>query len=553
MSAVKAKGRKLLKRIRPDERIKIALFLSLLLSCLSGIIMVSRIRPQGAAYFFTSIDVVVFFLILLPLGASEALHDLILKRAQIGFLKNAKRIFTSAFIHVAVYVLLIMIIWGLLALKFSENFLFGKAGYTTLLWGMPLFAADAFIMILRGYSDGYYRGHHSSYALLFRQALLFVLMVIFAGRDSSSGLLVSKLLRNEEVAYIYDAIGSLRILLIVSVLCVIILFILLLGGHPDRRVKRAKDNNRKHESPTGQFYSFSFPLSGAAVCFLSFHYASLLMFGRTYRNGKELLQPYIWGMYSGIAGMLYLMPLGLIFLLLYNSLRLTGNSIKREDRGELRIRCMNLSGEAMIICFFFVIFYLAAGFNIPKGLFGVDSALAVRLVYFGAIPLLFCAIALNTSMQLIILRCRRRLMLHCVIALIPSVALMQFMPGVSIASIGIYSLIVSAVLFYLIITVLNYVHLIQYVHYSLDFLRVLILPALCSLAPGVAVFLLGLLFSLFMPALLNVIICFILYTCGWFFAICKSGLISVYSLRRIPLGRFIGKLGRKLHLLGEEE
>ena len=553
MSAVKGKGRKLLKRIRPDDRIRIAIFLSQLLAVISGLIIVYRIKPSGAAYLFSALDIAVFALVLLPLGASEAVHDLVLKRQQIGFLKNAKRIFTTSTLHLLGYVLICLIIWGVTATRFSENFLFGKSGNTTLLWAMPIFAIDAFVLLLRGYSDGYYRGHHSAYILLIRQAFLFILVLLFAGRDSASGLQVAKLLRNEEVKYIYDAIGIERLLLIVSAVTLILLFITLIGGHPDRNVKRGKDNNRKHESPTGQFYSFAFPLSGAALCFLSFHFASLLLFGRTYRNGKQLLQSYIWGMYSGVYELICLVPLSLIFFLLYNSLRLTGSSVKREDRGELRLRCMNLSGEAMIICFFFVFFYAAMGPHILKGVFGVESALGRRLIYFGLIPLTLCAVSLNTSMQLIILRCNSRLMLHCLIAFIPSVALMQFMPALSIGSIGIYSVIVGCSLYHLILSGLNYLYLVQYLHYSMDILRVFLLPALCALAPCVILCLLGLLFSLFMPPLLIVIICFPLYCLAFFFAICKSGLINVYSLKRVPLGRYISKLGRKLRFLGDEQ
>ena len=222
MSAVKEKGRKLLKRIRPDDRLKLSVFLSFILNFISGFIIVSRIRPSGAAYLFSTLDVAIFALVLLPLGASEALHDLILKRAQIGFLKNAKRIFTSAFLHILGYVIICLIIWGISAQVFSEHFLFGKSGYTTLLWAMPIFAVDAFILLLRGYSDGYYRGYQSAYILLAGQFIYFLMVVFFAGRDTVSGQQVAKLLRNEEVQYIYDAIDIERLVLIASSIILLI-------------------------------------------------------------------------------------------------------------------------------------------------------------------------------------------------------------------------------------------------------------------------------------------------------------------------------------------
>ena len=130
---------------------------------------------------------------------------------------------------------------------------------------------------------------------------------------------------------------------------------------------------------------------------------------------------------------------------------------------------------------------------------------------------------------------------------------MQFMPALSIGSIGIYSVITCCSLYHLILSLLNYIHLIQYLHYSMDILRVFLLPALCALVPCIIICLLGLLFAFFMPPLLIVLICFPLYSLAFFFAICRTGLINIYSLKRVPLGRYISRLGRKLHFLGDEQ
>ena len=553
MSAVKKAVKNPFRKIHPENRHKLAVFFSVLLCCFSRLICVYRIRPQGAAYLFTAYDILLFALVLIPLGTSEAVHELIQKRREIGFHRNAKRIFVSAFLHIAAYVLIVMIIWGFGAKPFSESFLLGKAGLSTLLWMMPVFAADAFILLFRGYFDGQHKRNRSVYIILFRQIVVFLLILFFSGIDSASGQQVSKLLRNEEVKYIYDASGVIKILCIASAVTLLILFGVLMNGHHERLLQRGNDNNRKHESPTGQFYSAAFPLSGAVLCFLSFHFASFLVFGRVFRSGNSVLQSYVWGMYSGIYQTVCLMPFMLIFFLLYNTYKKNTGVMSREEKGELRIRCMNLSGESMIICFFFAGFNLAMAPQIVNGLFGVDSALGRRLICFGTIPMIFCCFAINTSMQLIMIRAVKRLMIHCLIALVPAVGFMIFMPSMNISDIGIYSLIVAGSIYYLLITLMNYLHLIKYLHYNLDVLRVILAPALCALIPAAAVFLLGLLFKLFMPDILSLIICFILYLFAYFFAICRTRLVTVYSLKRIPLGPYIFKLGRKLHFLGDEE
>ena len=552
-SGRKKPGKDLFKKISPNDRLRFAILFSVILCCFTRLICVMRIRPQGAAYLFTSFDLLIFAMVLLPLGASEALCALIRRRREIGFLKNAKRIYVSAFFHILGYVVIVALIWGLGARAFSEDFLMGKAGYTTLLWMLPVFTADAFIFLLRGYSDGHYHGRHSVYIILIRQLVLFLLTIIFAGRDSASGLQVGKLLRNEEVQYIYGASAIIRILGICSIAALVVFLAALMSGHHERSLKRNRDNNRKHESPTGQFYSATFPITAAVVSFMSFHFVSMLCFGKIYREERSMLQSYIWGMYSGIYQTLCLLPFMLIFFLLFNTYKKYSGNMSREEKGEFRIRCMNLSGETTIICFFFTASYLAMAPQILKGMFALDSALGRRLVWFGMIPFILCCFALNTSMQLLTIGSVKRLVIHCLIALIPAAGFMLFMPAMNISDIGIYSLIVAGSIYYLLVTLLNYLHLIKFLHYNIDILRVILAPAGCAFVPGLVVFLLGLLFSLFMPDLLSVIICFLLYLFAHFFAICRTGLITVYSLRRIPLGRYIAKLGRKLHFLGDEK
>ncbi len=553
MSAAREAGRRLLKKIGPEERLRLSIFCSILLTFLSRLIIVRRISPSGAAYLFSSVDILIFFLVLIPVGASEAVHDLIHKRKKIGYMKNAGRIFLSAFLHILAYVVFVIILWIFCARRFSETFLFGKAGLSTLLAMLPLFAADAFTLIFRGHSDGYYGGTHSGYIMLLRQFLAFVLVLIFAGINSASGSSVSALLRNNVVEYIYDANGVLVLLMIAAFATLILYTLTVMGGHYERSLKRGRDTNRKHESPTGMFYSMTFPFSLAFLSFLSFHFASLLVYGKTLKDSISWLKSYVWGMYSGVLGSLCLLPYVMIFFLIYNSIRKLGYGMKGEDRGEYRIRCMNLSGESMLICFFFAVFYAVEAPFLTGGLFKLESALAVRLIWFGIIPMILCCIAINTSMQLILIKKFGMLGLHCLIALIPALLIMIFIPGINVAGMGIYSLLLASGVFYLICALLNYIRLSRELHYSFDPMRVIVLPALCAIASGVPVLILSLLFSLFMPHILIVIIGFVLYFFCFFFAICKAGLISIYSLKRIPLGRYFAKLALKLRFLEEEE
>ncbi|MBP5608224.1 MAG: hypothetical protein J6X66_08170 [Lachnospiraceae bacterium] len=553
MSSAREAGRRLLKKISQEERLRLSIFCSIWLTFFTRLIIVRRISPSGAAYFLSSADILVFFLVLIPVGASEAVHDLIQKRKKTGFMRNAGRIFATAFLHILAYVILVIILWIFNAGRFSESFLFGKAGLSTLLAMLPLFAFDAFTLILRGHSDGYYGGTHSGYIMLIRQFLAFLLVLIFAGINSSSASSVSALLRNNEVQYIYDANGILVLFMIAAFAALILYSLTVAGGHFERSLKRGKDNNRKHESPTGLFYSMTFPFAMAFMAFLSFHFVSLLVYGKTLKSAMTSLKSYIWGMYSGVLGSLCLLPYLMIFFLIYNSVRKLGYGLKGEDRGEYRIRCMNLSGESMLICFFFAVFYAVMAPSLIKGLFGIDSVLALRLVWFGMIPMILCCIAVNTSMQLMLISSFGALSIHCLLALIPALSIMIFIPGINIEGLGIYSVILASGVYYLVCVILNYLKLARELHYSFDILHVIVLPALCAVIAGIPVLLLSLLFSLFMPHILSVIICFALYFFCYLFAVCRAGLISIYSLKRIPLGRYIAKIALKLRFLEDEE
>ncbi|MBR3524347.1 MAG: hypothetical protein IKO11_00745, partial [Lachnospiraceae bacterium] len=105
MSArVTAKKKSKSRSIIPVPGTAGCVFLALLFGFLSACLITQRISPRGAAGFYSAFCVHVFFLMLFPLGAAQALRSLVGRRYAGGFFRNAARLGVAAAVNGAVFV-----------------------------------------------------------------------------------------------------------------------------------------------------------------------------------------------------------------------------------------------------------------------------------------------------------------------------------------------------------------------------------------------------------------------------------------------------------------
>ena len=264
-------------------------------------------------------------------------------------------------------------------------------------------------------------------------------------------------------------------------------------------------------------------------------------------EAERLIRSYRWGMFGGVYCVFGFLPLAFVFLLQYSAAAQVSTGAERRNLAEVRLKCQSLNTLGGLILSFFCVFMAVMAPELAKGIMGVDSAMTVRLLRFGSIPLLICGFALMSSMQILMLKRERRVILHCFLALPPSGLVYYFLRPM----IDIYAMFPAAGLFFGLILAQNLRQLWRMIRYQVHPVESVLMPLGICLTGGAGILLLGLLFGLFLPALPVLVICGGLYFFFCFIAACRFRLLTAYGLRTLPFGEYFIRLGLRLKQIKE--
>ncbi len=525
---------------------KASVILALLFGFLSACLVTARISPRGAAVFFSAFSVHLFFLMLFPLGAAQAVRILVGRRVSSGFFRNARRLGVAASVNGGVYAAVVALLWLPFAGRIADRFLMGPGNEMPLLWMFPLFAADTALLLLCAYIDGTEKNGTAAKAFLIRQFCAFLFLLVFSGMSNTTGEQAAKLLHYDGIRYIYGA-GSAAMLLLPGTLAAVIYCVIKLrAGRSDREEKLRKDAYRKHESPSGLLYTAGFPLSFSMLGFFSLLFVAFLI-DSSVSESERLIRSYQWGIYGGVYCVLGFLPLALVFLLQYSAAAQVRTGAERRNLAEVRLKCQSLNSMGGLLLSFFCVFIAAMAPQLAKGMMGVDSSMAVRLLRFGSIPLLISGFALMSSMQIVMLKREGKVILHCFLSLPPAGLVYYLLRPM----LSIYAMLPAAALFFALILAQNLRQLWRMIRYQVRPAESVLQPLVICIVPGVVILILGLLLSLFLPSLVVLLFCGILYFFGCFIAACRFGLLTAYGLRTLPFGEYFIRLGLRLKQIRE--
>ncbi|MCR5250903.1 MAG: polysaccharide biosynthesis C-terminal domain-containing protein [Lachnospiraceae bacterium] len=548
MSASKKKRglRKKIEHLGGAESAQLYFFLAVCLFFFGRCIIVSRIGIKGSAYLFSSGDLMMFLLMLFPIGAAAAVERLLRIRASLGAWRNAGRIFASASLHAAAYLLISGVLWGVLSEEISARFLIGRVGQMALITMLPMYLLSGMSVILFAACNAYAERRRAAVIAGVSGLFSFLLILFFSGLRNNTGAKVSELLMNAEVRYIYGASGVIRLMVVAAGAALLFLLFLYGRGFQERKKKSRDDKNKRHESPSGMLYLNSFPVAFSLLLFCGVHFASLFCGRLLFAKDASAVYSYQWGNYSGVLLSFALLPLLLIFLIMQHSFREIEQGLEEGGVAELRLKAVSLLRHALIVLLFFAALYLAAASPLCRGLLKCDSAMSVRMLRLGVPVLILAGLALCSMMLLLALHRVREVIVHSLIALVPSL-LMLFLFSAQDA-LGIYAILPAQGIFFLLRFLLDLVFLIRALHPDFDPAE-LIRPFLCALAAGAAALVPALLFPLFLPQVLTAFICIAAAFFVYFFLVCRLQVLNAYRLRELPLGNLLMRLGRILHCL----
>ncbi|MBR1471688.1 MAG: hypothetical protein IJ600_08615, partial [Lachnospiraceae bacterium] len=445
------------------------------------------------------------------------------------------------------YIIICITLGFQLSLPITETMQLGKKSVLPFRWLLPLLAIDSLTLLFRGFLDTDEEAGISRGILLLRQAATLLFVSIFARIFHDDGAHVSKLFMNREVEYVYGAAGvAVGYLLGAAVGLILYIMFYFKALHRMQSSVNA-DRISKRENSNAIMGNNALIISLAFAGMYGMHFLAQLLAMRMYRNEGMLAGSYQWGIYSGVCCTISVIPVLLVILIHMGSSRQLALGMRQGDAHEVRIKCQGLSDVSMLLTFFFMAFHFAAAKSIAIGLFGTESALAVRLIRYSSVAIVFTVYALNTSLELFFMQKRSELVLHALAALIAGGVVTGLL--ISPQRLGIYAVILGKTVFALVLSMTNQVTLIRKLRLRPDWQGTFLWPFVYGLISGAVALLLTLLLGLFLPHLVVVILVFPISFLICFAIACIRGGITVYALSSLPLGDFFIQLGRMLTVL----
>lgn len=545
--------RKRVKKIQdnyPAEDLVIpaVILMIILLTAWTWAMIVSKNGLQGSAYFFTVADLILILMVSLPYTLKSVIASLVYKRVEQRQYRNAKSILNAGLLIAILYSIAVILLVYIFADSLSQSVLIGPKSYLTL----NILNCAILCYSISCTFQGYFEGMGGSFPLLTAsltgQLVMAAAAVIFSGIFTTQGIKAANVLGTQETRYAYGAAGAaIGVSIGIAAVCILMLFMYRLYGNYFRKLLKRDTVKRRTDTVdiVIQLVMQVLPMAGSYFVMLLYPVIDQTIFFRTGElRGETVMLTYQWGAYAGIFKGVLFLPLLIVLTLTAIEKRKLSIGYHSGDIHEVRIKIHGIIRDNMIVSLFFMALALVMADKIITGFFLVESALAVRLVRMGCIAMVLLAMSVTLLVILPAIDMSLASLLTGIFALAANGVTAYI--TVSRLSMGIYGIMLSVIVFGAVYTMFGMFFLHQAVRGRMDIRKILYFPAASAMAAMVVMLLLSLLFGLFFPPIINVIVTALLSFLVYFIALAKFEVISAYSVSAFPFGSLLLKLGKLL-------
>lgn len=529
-----------------DLVIPAVILMIILLASWTWAVIVSKNDLQGSAYFFTAADLILILMVSLPYTLKSVIASLVYKRVEQRQYRNAKSILNAGLLISILYSIATILLLYIFADSLCQSVLIGPKSYLTLI----ILSCTILFYSISCTFNGYFEGMGGTFPLLTTtltgKLVMAVAAAIFSGIFMTRGIKAANVLGTQETRYAYGAAGAaIGVSIGAAAACVLMIFMYRLYGNYFRKLLK-KDTVKRRTDTVDiviQLVMQVLPMAGSYFVALLYPVIDQIIFFRTGElHGETVMLTYQWGAYAGIYRGVLFLPLLIVLTLTATERRRLVIGYHSGDIHEVRIKIHGIIRDNMIISLFFMVLTLVMADKIIAGFFLVESALAVRLLRMGCIAMVLLAMAVTLLVILPAINMSFAALLTGILALAAN-GITAYIT-VNRLSMGIYGIILSVIVFGIVYTLLGIIFLHQAVRGRMNIRKLLYFPLASSMITMVAMILLSLLFGLFLPPIVNVIVTALLSFLVYFIALAKFDVISAYSVSAFPFGSLLLKLGK---------
>lgn len=507
---------------------------------------------QGASYFFTAFDLILVIMVSVPYTLKSAIASAVRRRTEQKLYRSAKGVLNAGLLLAILYSLAVILLIYIFSESLTQSVLIGSKSHLTLI---ILTISILFYSVACAFM-GYFEGLGESFSLLILIAyllshvIMIISTVIFSHIFMNHGTKAANVLGNQETRYAYGAAGAaVGIIIGVIVLCVVILFLYQFYGRQLRKLMHKDASKRRTDTVdlVIRLVRQTLPLAGSYLMILLYQVIDQLIFFRIIPERNEIvLQTYRWGAYAGIYRGVMILPLIIVFVLSLQEKEKLAISFSSGDSHNVRILSQKIIKDNMIIALFFTALILVMADKIIAGFFMTESVLAARLIRFGCIGLVLMSLSVTLLVILSSIKKLQSTFFTGLLALTANIITVYI--AIKYMSMGVYGAMLAFIIFGLVYCALGMNFLRRATRTRIDMLKTFYLPAISAVIITIIMLILDLLFGLFLPAAINVILTAILSFVAYFAILVKLEVISEYTISSFPFGNLLMKLGKNMGL-----
>lgn len=524
---------------------------TLLIMTISGFVSFSAIGMQGEGHFMMTFLFMVLLGCLFPIPLFHVVETFVRETVEIQQYKNASRILYAS-VTLAIFYLIVV---GILLFSCSSfvlgNVMYGKSGFAALLF--LYFALALFLLsgIYKSYLRGHGMGYLASFVSLFQSLVLLITLFIATNLTMKSGAKVAAVLSNPEFQYAYGALGVAISIFVCSIAGFVGIHFVM--KRVKRRLyKKIRSDASRRTMDIADLFRIICLKSLPAILSMLLTFAGVFIYSIFWKKkmADELmgvLSTYNIGALLGGLFTVLLLPLGFIYLTVWDKKDTIHHVHEYDYKNELRYILRDQYKLTYIVTFFTVAILEVLAPFIVQGFLGLNSALLVTILRFGAPLVIVFGVAVVQFCVLQSLDKYQPLMITGGITLAFSLLLMFLF--LSVAGMGWSGFLISSYISGLFYIGCNYFYIKARIARVGKRKSVALLPCILSLFVAGTAILLRLLLSLFLPDWLVVVLVFAITGIAYFIALIKTDCLNHYAISEMAFGDIFYQLGKLLRIL----
>jgi stage V sporulation protein B len=508
------------------------------------------IGDKGNGYYSAAYEVYTIMLLIscysLPLAVSKVVSSKLSKRQY----KSAQRAFKCSMIFAMVAGGLTFLICEIFGDSIAKYYLLEPMSALALKILGPALLIVSVMGVFRGYFQGLGTMVPTAISQILEQVFVLVGTLVGASALYKYGTKVGALLHNEDYAPSYGAAGASIGPVLGAVIGLLLLVVIYVLYKKSTKNQVMRDANNIVDSYGTIFRLIILTILPVLLSTTVYNISTIIDL-RIYNKimiekGLDSVKAYNWGVYSGKYRILVNVPIALANAMCSSIVPVLTGLMVHEDYRQAKERISQAMRFTMIVAIPSTVGLAVLAKPIISMLFTGEVDMAVTMLHFGSISVVVYTMSTLTNG---VLQGINRMKVPVRNALISLVIHVIFLYIALKAGMGINAVVWGDILFAVVVCILNAVEINQSLKYKQETLKTFILPTISAVIMGIVIEILSKILSGFAGNLVTVFVGMIVGVVVYFVALILLRGIDENDLKKMPGGRTVLAVAKKIRLL----